>query len=225
MSLGSVKNARPRSLFAALAVLSLVAAAPASGQNVHFVQPVAEGRGGGATTVDAVATGAAIRVLERGGNAVDGAIAAAAWRGVTEPYSAGIGGGGFFVIYRGADKRVFTIDHREKAPAAMRPDSFIDPATGQPMRFAEAQTSGLSAGVPGTLAGWQHALDRFGTMRLSTLLQPASVPGTPALRPLVCASAKDIGLPVAGSMKLSGRMAAGAFSRWSIVKTRLSAPR
>ncbi|HEV3408182.1 MAG TPA: gamma-glutamyltransferase, partial [Gaiellaceae bacterium] len=133
----------------------------------------AVGRGGAAATVDPLGTQAAIQVLRRGGNAVDAAVAAAATLGVTEPYSCGIGGGGFFVIYRAADRKVFTIDHREKAPAAMRPDSFIDPATGNPMPFAQAVTSGLSAGVPGTLAGWQRALDRFGSMPLSALLQPA----------------------------------------------------
>ena len=162
-----------RRLVVALVVVFGVGPGSAHAQFAHQTVPVAEGTGGAATTVDGVATSTAIDVLRRGGNAVDAAVAAAATLGVTEPYSCGIGGGGFFVIYRAADREIFTIDHREKAPAAMRPDSFINPATGNPMSFAEAQTSGLSAGVPGTLAGWQRALDRFGTMSLATLLQPA----------------------------------------------------
>src|SRR5215217_7115032 len=52
---------------------------------------------------------------------------------VTEPYSCGIGGGGFMVVYRASDGSVSTIESRETAPAAFQPDSFIDPATGQPI--------------------------------------------------------------------------------------------
>ena len=173
--MGRRRNWKPaRSLAALVSFLGLLATASGTqAQNVHVVQPVAEGRGGAAATVDGVATRAAIDVLRRGGNAVDAAVAAAAVLGVTEPYSAGIGGGGFFVIYRAADRRVFTIDHRERAPAAMRPDAFINPATGQPLPFNEAVTSGLSVGVPGTVLGWQRALDRFGTMDLARLMRPA----------------------------------------------------
>ena len=87
-------------------------------------EPTAIGRGGGAATVDAAGTQAAIRALRQGGNAVDAAVAAAAVLGVTEPYSCGIGGGGFMVI-RTPDGKVTTIDSREESPAAMRPDSFF----------------------------------------------------------------------------------------------------
>src|SRR5919106_1580029 len=83
-------------------------------------QPTATGRGGAAATVDLLGTRAAIDTLKDGGNAVDAAVSAAAVLGVTEPYSCGIGGGGFFVI-RASDGSVATIDGREKAPAAMRP--------------------------------------------------------------------------------------------------------
>src|SRR5687767_9762820 len=86
-------------------------------------EPTAVGTGGAAATVDRDATQAAIDALRAGGNAVDAAVAAAAVLGVTEPFSAGIGGGGFMVI-RTAGGRVTTIDHRELSPAAMRPDSF-----------------------------------------------------------------------------------------------------
>ena len=61
--------------------------------------------------------------------------------------------------------RVVPIDGRETAPAAFREDSFIDPATGQPIPFPERVTSGLGVGVPGTLATWQRALRRYGTRR------------------------------------------------------------
>ena len=136
-------------------------------------QAVAVGTGGAAATVDPLATQAAIGVLNQGGNAVDAAVAAAAVLGVTEPYTCGIGGGGFMVIYLAADQRVVTIDARETAPQALRPDSFIDPATGQPLPMAELVTSGLGVGVPGTLLSWDDAVRRYGTRNLARLLTPA----------------------------------------------------
>jgi gamma-glutamyltranspeptidase/glutathione hydrolase len=136
-------------------------------------QPVATGTGGAIATVDLDASAAGLEVLRHGGNAVDAAVAAAATLGVTEAYSAGIGGGGFMVIYLAGQRRVVTIDGRETAPAAFREDSFIDPATGEPIPFAERVTSGLGVGVPGTLATWQRAVRRFGTRPLGKLLRPA----------------------------------------------------
>jgi gamma-glutamyltranspeptidase/glutathione hydrolase len=136
-------------------------------------QAVAIGSGGAVASVNVLATAAGIRVLKQGGNAVDAAVAAAAVLGVVEPFSCGIGGGGFMVIYNARDHKVATIDSREKAPQAFRPDSFIDPATGKPISFPEGVTSGLGVGVPGTLLAWQSALDRFGTRSLSRLLKPA----------------------------------------------------
>jgi gamma-glutamyltranspeptidase / glutathione hydrolase len=136
-------------------------------------QPVATGTGGAIATVDLDASAAGLEVLRHGGNAVDAAVAAAATLGVTEAYSAGIGGGGFMVAYLAGQRRVVTIDGRETAPAAFREDSFIDPATGEPIPFAERVTSGLGVGVPGTLATWQRALRRYGTRPLGKLLKPA----------------------------------------------------
>ena len=156
-----------------LAVATAALAAPvaqASHRDDFVKEPTAVGSGGAAGTVDALATKAAIDTLKRGGNAVDATVAAAGVLGVTEPFSAGIGGGGFMVI-RTPQGRVTTIDGREKAPAAMRPDSFIE--NGAPLPFADARWSGLSAGVPGTVAQWDEALDRYGSKSLSRLLQPA----------------------------------------------------
>ncbi|GAA4615402.1 gamma-glutamyltransferase [Actinoallomurus liliacearum] len=136
-------------------------------------QAVAVGYGGAVSSVDLDATRAGIEVLRNGGNAVDAAVAAAATLGVTEPYVAAIGGGGFFTYYDARTHKVSTIDGRETGPARMTKDIFIDPKTGKPLSFDEAVTSGLSIGVPGTLATWDKALRSFGTRRLGTLLQPA----------------------------------------------------
>ena len=137
-------------------------------------EPTAVGRGGAAASVDAYGTQAAIRALRRGGNAVDAAVAAAAVLGVTEPYSCGIGGGGFMVI-RTPDGKVTTIDSREESPKAMEPDSFF--VDGEPLDpsddddFDSARYSGLSAGVPGTVAGWDKALRRYGSWSLKRALR------------------------------------------------------
>jgi gamma-glutamyltranspeptidase / glutathione hydrolase len=136
-------------------------------------QATAIGTGGAAASVDPLATKTAIDVLRRGGTAVDAAVAAAAVLGVVEPFSCGIGGGGFMTIYRASDGRVFSLDGREIAPQAFRPDSFIDPATGLPIPFAEGVTSGLGVGVPGTPRLWEEALERFGRMPLAAALAPA----------------------------------------------------
>jgi gamma-glutamyltranspeptidase / glutathione hydrolase len=136
-------------------------------------QAVAVGSGGAVASVDLDASRAGIDVLRRGGNAVDAAVAVAATLGVTEPYVSAIGGGGFFTYYDARTRRVSTIDGRETGPAAMTKDIFIDPATGQPLPFDAAVTSGLSVGVPGTLATWDQALRRFGTRGLADVLRPA----------------------------------------------------
>ncbi|MFJ5695901.1 gamma-glutamyltransferase [Arthrobacter sp. NPDC093125] len=134
----------------------------------------ARGYGGAVSTVDPEASAAAIEVLRDGGNAADAAVAAAATLGVTEPYSAGIGGGGYFLFYDAKTGRVGTIDGRETAPAGMPRDAFIDPKTGKPYNFTpELVTSGVSVGVPGTPATWDRALKRWGTMDLDDVLEPA----------------------------------------------------
>jgi gamma-glutamyltranspeptidase / glutathione hydrolase len=171
------------SVLAATVVAAVPAAAPAAALSPPAIsahdpgsqvkQPVAEGSGGAVSTVDLDASKAGIAVLRRGGNAVDAAVAAAATLGITEPYSAGIGGGGFFVFYQASSGRVFTIDGRETAPQAMGSTAFIDPATGRPLAFADAVTSGLSVGIPGTPATWADALRRWGTLSLGQALQPA----------------------------------------------------
>ena len=136
--------------------------------------PTAVGYGGAVTTVDPEASAAALKVLKKGGNAADAAVAAAATLGVTEPYSAGIGGGGYFVHYDAKTGQVRTIDGRETAPAKMPTDAFIDKATGKPYTFTpDLVTSGVSVGVPGTLATWHRALKRFGTLSLAKALKPA----------------------------------------------------
>ncbi len=154
------------------AALGAALALPAQAVAPPAKWPIAVGTGGAVSTVDADATGVGLQVLRSGGNAVDAAVAAAAALGVTEPFSAGIGGGGYFVYYDAKTGKVQTLDGRETGPQSLRENSFTD-ASGAPLEFQEARVSGLSVGVPGTLKTWQGALDRWGTTTLGQALAPA----------------------------------------------------
>ncbi|MFC5551040.1 gamma-glutamyltransferase [Massilia aerilata] len=133
--------------------------------------PVATGTGGAVATISEKASESAIAILNKGGNAIDAAVAAAATLGVTDPFSCGIGGGGFMVIYLARDKRVITIDHRETAPSSFSPAVFLE--NGKPIDFDTAVASGAAVGVPGTVRGWHEALQRYGTMSFKQVLAPA----------------------------------------------------
>ncbi|MFI1564780.1 gamma-glutamyltransferase [Streptomyces sp. NPDC020490] len=154
------------------AVVSVGAAAPpAAGTTAPEKVPVAVGYGGAVASVDADASAAGIEVLRKGGNAVDAAVATAAALGVTEPYSSGIGGGGYFVYYDAKSRTVHTIDGRETAPLTADSGLFLE--NGKPLAFADAVSSGLSVGTPGTPATWQTALEKWGSRKLGTVLKPA----------------------------------------------------
>ena len=154
--------------------VALVPAAASAHGGAPPLTPTATGYGGAVSTVDPTATAVGLDVLRRGGNAVDAAVAAAATLGVTEPFSAGIGGGGFFVYYDAKHRKVHTIDGRESGPATMTEGIFVDPADGLPYDFQEARVSGLSVGTPGTVATWEAAVGKWGSRSLGSLLQPAA---------------------------------------------------
>src|SRR4051794_14492359 len=157
-----------------LVAVAVVLALLVGGARSAWAEPTAVGTGGAVASVDADATRAGIQVLRQGGNAIDAALAANAVLGVTEPYVAGIGGGGFMVVYLAREHRLVAIDGRETAPEAFRQDAFIDPSTGKPYPFSPQRiTSGMAVGVPGTLATWDLALRRYGTQPLGRLLRPA----------------------------------------------------
>ena len=135
-------------------------------------QPVDTGHGGAVATISHQASLAAMEILNAGGNAIDAAVAAAATLGVTDPFSCGIGGGGFMLIYSAKDKRVIALDHREISPASFHPAVFLNP-DGSAMEWKAAVPNGLAVGVPGTVRGWHEALTRYGTMGFAQVLAPA----------------------------------------------------
>jgi gamma-glutamyltranspeptidase/glutathione hydrolase len=110
-------------------------------------------------------------VLREGGSAVDAAIAVQLVLNLVEPQSSGLGGGAFLLHFDAATKTVQTYDGRETAPAAAKADRFL--VDGRPMAFREAVLSGLSVGVPGTLALLELAHKRHGRLPWGRLFEPA----------------------------------------------------
>src|SRR5687767_13585787 len=111
-------------------------------------------------TVHPRATDAAVRAFERGGNAIDAAVAAALTLGVVDGHNSGIGGGCFMVI-RLSDGRFVGIDGRETAPAAATRDMFV---RGGKADLKLSQTGALAAGVPGALAAYDYAMRNYGKL-------------------------------------------------------------
>ncbi len=114
-----------------------------------------------------------VEILDRGGNAVDAAVAVGFALAVTYPRAGNIGGGGFMVIHLAKDNRDTSIDYRETAPGAATPTMFLDDK-GAPDP-AKSRDSGLAVGVPGTVAGLALAEQKYGSGKftLADLIVPA----------------------------------------------------
>lgn len=117
------------------------------------------------------ATAAGREILEAGGNAFDAAVAVAAALAVVEPYSSGIGGGGFFLLHRARERKEVMLDARERAPGAAQRDMYLD-AQGRPVPRASLDGP-LAAGIPGLPAALAHLADHYGTLPLERTLAPA----------------------------------------------------
>jgi len=116
-----------------------------------------------------LATEAGVQVLRDGGNAVDAAIAVGFALAVTHPYAGNLGGGGFMLI-RFADGRSTFIDFRERAPEKASRNMYLD-ASGKPTR--ESLEGWKSAGVPGTVRGFELAHRKYGSRKWADLIEPA----------------------------------------------------
>lgn len=121
-------------------------------------------------SASAIASEAGAKVLAAGGNAVDAAVATGFALAVTYPTAGNIGGGGFMVI-RFPDGRATTIDFREKAPAAATPDMFTDVSGAY--SATKHHRSHLSVGVPGTVAGFAMAQQKYGAIAWKQVVDPA----------------------------------------------------
>ncbi len=128
------------------------------------------GRKGMVVAAHPLAAQAGLDMLKKRGNAIDAAVATAFALNACEPFASGIGGGGFMVIYLAQQKKVTVINFREKAPRQAYPEMFmIEGETKEELR----RTHGLAVAVPGALAGWSYALEKYGTRNLSEVTQRA----------------------------------------------------
>jgi gamma-glutamyltranspeptidase/glutathione hydrolase len=116
-----------------------------------------------------LASQAGVEILQKGGNAVDAAVAVGFAMAVTFPEAGNIGGGGYMVI-RMADGRVGAIDYREIAPLAATRDMYLDE---QGNLTDKSVVGPLASGVPGAVAGLTEALAKFGSMSLTDVMAPA----------------------------------------------------
>ena len=128
-------------------------------------------RNAAVATAHPLATDAAFEILERGGNAFDAAVAAAGALAVVEPYSSGMGGGGFWLLYRADDGKTVMLDGRERAPLDAHRDLYLD-NDGNVIKDASINGA-LAAGIPGTPAALEHLARHYGRLPLARSLAPA----------------------------------------------------
>ena len=159
-------------LFVATAVFAQ--SAPQLDSTLPDIPPVAAvmAQHGMVVAQEAQAARIGVQILERGGNAVDAAVAVGFALAATYPRAGNLGGGGFMVIHL-ANGTNTSIDYRETAPAAATPDMFLD-AQGEPDPVKSRDT-GLAVGVPGSVAGLLMAEQKYGSgkLKLADLIQPA----------------------------------------------------
>ena len=125
----------------------------------------------GVATAHPIATQAGHDILAQGGNAFDAAVAVTATLAVVEPYSSGIGGGGFWLLHRASDGKQVMLDGRETAPGRAHRDMYLD-AKGD-VRPGASVNGPLAAGIPGVPAALEHLVKRYGKLPLAVSLQPA----------------------------------------------------
>lgn len=183
------------------AVALALVIATASGARAAWPEP-ARGERAMVVTAHPLATAAGIQILHAGGNAVDAAVAVSLALSVVEPWSSGLGGGGFAVVHRG--DVTTTWDMREAAPAAATANMFL--VDGKVV--AGESTSGpRAAGIPGLVRGLAVLHARYGKLRWAQVVQPALTlarEGFPASARLAQASAEGFGRMNAAAQRVFG---------------------
>ena len=149
--------------------LLLAVAGPSGLAAAASAVPVAA-KNGMVVSAQHLATEAGVEVLKKGGNAIDAAVAVGYALAVVYPAAGNLGGGGFMTLQL-ADGRKTFFDFREKAPLAATPGMYLD-AAGNVIRHASTQGH-LAVAVPGTVAGLEAALAKYGTMKRAELIAPA----------------------------------------------------
>ncbi len=135
-------------------------------------QDPVRGKNGMVVSASKLATQIGIDILKKGGNAVDAAVAVGFALAVTYPSAGNIGGGGFMVIHL-KDGRNRTIDYREKAPLSVKENLYLDSLGAYDPNLSQFGVT--SSGVPGSVAGLLYALEKYGTLPIKDVIQPAIV--------------------------------------------------
>jgi gamma-glutamyltranspeptidase/glutathione hydrolase len=149
-------------------------------------------RNGMVATQESTATKVGVEILKQGGNAVDAAVAIGFTLAVTLPLAGNLGGGGFMLVHIAKTDETVAIDYRETAPARSTRDMYLDKkgnVVEERSRFTH-----LSVGVPGTVAGLSLALQKYGTMTLKQVMEPAirlAAQGIVVTRPLISSLKKN----------------------------------
>jgi gamma-glutamyltranspeptidase/glutathione hydrolase len=158
----------PGKLLGCLFLLTLAVVASCAPPGAHYTPGET---GGMIASADSLATEAGLDILQQGGNAFDAAVAVGFALAVTHPQAGNIGGGGFAVIYVVDSAEVYALDFRETAPSAASRDMYLD---ADSRVIPGASTEGFKAsGTPGTVAGLCELLDRFGSLPLEQVMEPA----------------------------------------------------
>ena len=140
------------------------------GVNIGHTQAKSKGM---VASAHPLATQAGVEILKQGGSAIDAAIAVQAMLGLTEPQSSGLGGGAFLVVYDPRTAKVWVYNGRETAPQAADETLFLDPESGEPLRFFDGLASGLSTGVPGAVVMLHMAHEDYGKLPWGSQLNTA----------------------------------------------------
>jgi gamma-glutamyltranspeptidase / glutathione hydrolase len=127
-------------------------------------------KNGMVVSASSLASEVGVQILKDGGNAVDASVAVGFALAVTYPYAGNIGGGGFMVIHLNNGKNT-TIDYREKAPLSAHKDMYLDKNGNYISDLS--QKGATSVGVPGSVAGLIYALEKYGSLPLEKVIQPA----------------------------------------------------
>jgi gamma-glutamyltranspeptidase/glutathione hydrolase len=158
-------------LFAIAGPLAVAQPAPEHPSGWTTKQPVSA-RHDMVAAANPLAVDAGLRILRDGGSAVDAAVAVQMVLNLVEPQSSGIGGGAFMLFHNGRNGLLTAYDGRETAPAAARPDRFLD-SEGKPVEFYDAVVGGKSVGVPGTLRLLELAHRQYGRLPWAQLFETA----------------------------------------------------
>ena len=149
-----------------LLALSACAQSSSKQESAEFTISKTEARANGmVAAANPLATQAGVDILKAGGSAVDAAIAVQAVLGLVEPQSSGLGGGAFMLVYDPKTAKVWDYNGRETAPAGVTPEMFLDPETGEPLRYFDGIASGRSTGVPGAVAMLNMAHKDYGKLK------------------------------------------------------------